>query len=158
FRVLIEHYNGSKWVTVPGAPLSGSERLLTGVAAVSTSDVSAVGFHTPSTLVERWNGTSWSLVPSPNPGSPPNDYLAGVTAIAAGDLLAVGAQPGSGTLKTLIEHWDGSTWTADTSPSAANSENRLQAAGGTPAEAWAIGYSTPGSGGSRTLALHRCPG
>jgi hypothetical protein len=43
---------------------------LTGVAAISTDDVWAVGLYVRnvnngSTLTMQWNGTSWNVVPSP---------------------------------------------------------------------------------------------
>ena len=65
------------------------------VAAVSASNVWAVGFSTDSTttdhtLIEHWNGTSWSVVKSPSPGSG-SDSLSGVAAISANNVWAVGA-------------------------------------------------------------------
>ena len=39
--------------------------------------------------MEHWNGTAWSVVPSPSPGTDGN-YLNGVAAVSANDVWAVG--------------------------------------------------------------------
>src|SRR5690242_16534021 len=63
------------WSTISSPnPGVGNESLY-GIAAVSANDVWAVGntqnngVGNPQTLIEHWDGTSWSVVPSPNPGS-----------------------------------------------------------------------------------------
>ncbi len=64
-------------IPLSGAACSGCEELA-GVAAVSSKDIWAVGGHYDSSsgqilsLIENWNGTSWSVVPSPNAGSVEN--------------------------------------------------------------------------------------
>jgi hypothetical protein len=56
------------------------------------------------TIIEQWNGTSWSIVSSPNPGSG-NNILGAVAATSANDVWAVGGfDNGKGT-KTLVEHF-----------------------------------------------------
>src|SRR5579872_335860 len=83
-----------------------------GVAAVSASDVWAVGSSgsqasSGQTLIERWNGASWSVVTSPNPGSMYN-ILSGVAAVSASDVWAVGYYVNSSQVtQTLVEHWNG---------------------------------------------------
>jgi hypothetical protein len=65
-----------------------------------------------STLTERWNGTKWKVVASPNPGAHSNSLNA-ISADAANDAWVAGQdnnRPGG--FKNLLEHWDGSTWTA----------------------------------------------
>src|SRR5438067_982720 len=86
----------------------------TGTAAVAAHAVWAVGDYYSSsgsvqTLVEHWNGSTWSTVPSPNPGMGYN-YLSGVGAVSAHDVWAVGnyAAGSSGADQTLAEHWNGS--------------------------------------------------
>ena len=80
---MIEHWNGHKWSVVPGASpgncavflngvavrsaLSASQDELLGVAVLSSSYAWAVGYQGQyKTLVERWNGTTWTVQPSPN--------------------------------------------------------------------------------------------
>jgi hypothetical protein len=68
----------------------------TGIAAVSANDIVAVGvigsnLIDSQTLVEQWNGTSWSIVSSPSPSTTEN-YLEAVTALSDGTVVAVGTQ------------------------------------------------------------------
>src|SRR5437762_3576748 len=70
-RTLIEHWDGIAWSVVPSPNVSGLDRTLTGVAAVSANDVWAVGYYhnanyVVQTLIEHWNGSAWSIVPSSN--------------------------------------------------------------------------------------------
>jgi hypothetical protein len=63
------------------------------VVAISADDVWAVGWtggnSGPITLIEHWNGSTWSVVPSPNPSATDN-HLWGVTALATNNVWAVG--------------------------------------------------------------------
>ena len=77
-RTLIAHYVDGAWTIVPspnpGPPCTdgnvvyGGNRL-NGLAVVSPDDIWAVGVGCLDleTLIEHWNGTAWSIVPSPNP-------------------------------------------------------------------------------------------
>jgi hypothetical protein len=92
-RATIAHWDGSQWQIVPSPDLrgqGGSE--LTGVAAISPTDIWAVGIVGASgnlqTLSEHWDGTSWSIIPSPSPGN--RSALFGVTALSDGTVAAVG--------------------------------------------------------------------
>src|SRR4051812_13203241 len=42
------------------------------------------------TLAESWNGSRWTIVPSPNQPGATNDQLLGVKCISSSDCLAVG--------------------------------------------------------------------
>src|SRR6266568_5986635 len=61
-QTLIEHWNGAHWQIVKSPSPASSSDSLSGVAAVSASDVWAAGYTFNSssiqTLVEHWNGTS----------------------------------------------------------------------------------------------------
>jgi erythromycin esterase-like protein len=71
-RTLIEHWDGRAWRRVPspnpGGPAHRS--FLSAVATGSRSSAWAAGFydlaHSERTLIERWNGRAWTVVPSPN--------------------------------------------------------------------------------------------
>jgi len=52
-------------------------------------------------LIEAWNGTSWSVVPSPGRGS--HSALVGVSCVSATACSATGYYPAGGRRKTLIE-------------------------------------------------------
>jgi hypothetical protein len=79
----IEHWDGTKFSLVPSPdPKPGATVYLSGIAAISASDIWAVGF-----AIEQWNGTSWSIIASPAVGQ-----LQGVTALSDGTVTAVSNQ------------------------------------------------------------------
>jgi hypothetical protein len=98
----IVHWNGKVWKVQKSPDLYGTN--LIGVAAISRSDVWAVGYYGNSlsrTLVEHWNGKAWKVQNSPHPGGGNNDLI-GVAATSPSDVWAVGFdRDGS---RTLIEH------------------------------------------------------
>jgi hypothetical protein len=106
----------SVWTIYPSPNVGSSENFLNGVAAVSSNDYWAVGYYyNPQlnayrTLIEHWNGSSWSVVTSPNASSY-NHILNDVTVVSANDIWAVGFYmngPSGG--KTLTLHYNGTDW------------------------------------------------
>ena len=159
--VLIEHWDGQQWAPMR-APDPGYVNRLAAVSASSADDVWAVGtqFYSGSTeyyntLVEHYDGTSWSVVPSPNFGV--SSYLTGVKAIAANNVWAVGwvEQSGGQGDRTLVEHWNGTTWSRVPSPSPTGggasgngsySVDTLNAAWASgPNDVWTVGSYYPAS-------------
>jgi hypothetical protein len=133
----ILHWNGSAWSARPGA-VAGT---LYGVAAVSATDVWAVGTYSNgsavATLIERWDGTQWNLVPSPN-GEGFASQLEGITIVAANDAWAVGYNSTDNGLTTLIERWDGIQWNLVPSPNLGSSNlNAIMAR--TATDIWSVG-------------------
>src|SRR5439155_1076907 len=93
------------------------------------------------TLIEHWDGTSWSLVPSPNPGA---GYISlyAVAAVSANDVWAVGNYYNGNLTPTLIEHWDGASWSVVESVDVAYEANFLYGVTAVSAnDVWAMGYS-----------------
>lgn len=126
---LTEHFNGKQWSVIPSPnPGPGSDKLY-GVAAVSTSDVWAVGYSYNSplqTLILHYNGTQWSVIASPSPGAF-NNQLLGVATVSANDVWAVGYAASNTTTASLIEHFNGSNWSVIASPKVKSSSYRLSA-------------------------------
>jgi hypothetical protein len=155
------HWNGNTWTTVvPARP--GNPADLRSVTALASGDVWAVGrrqdtasLYYNKTLTEHWNGTKWSIVPSPN-GSPTTSELLGVTVVSSNDVWAVGDFAASAPTyqRTLIEHWDGANWTIVPSPNVTNSsQNALTGVAGVSAtDVWAVGYSLTSN--NKTLIEH----
>lgn len=128
---LAMHFNGKNWQQVATPNVGSGANQLNGVLALAPNNVWAVGFSTPVpppqeaatlTLIEHFDGTGWSVVPSPNVG-PDNSFqsnrLFGLTANSPTDIWAFGsffASNGSGEQRTLLLHWDGKTWTIAPSP------------------------------------------
>jgi hypothetical protein len=105
------------------------------------------------TLVVRWNGSTWSIVPSPNANTANTNALTAVDASASGNAWAVGTYSDGTRFHTLIERWNGSTWTIVPGPDPGTGDAAL---GGVVAlsanEAWAVGgYSTASR--AETLAI-----
>lgn len=158
-RALTEHWDGSAWNLVPSPGAGDGDNEWLAVTATSSDDVWAVGKRSEGTdyrtMVGRWGGSGWRVVPSPNVGTKHN-VLRDVDARAAADVWAVGWRlDGSGRYRTLAQHWDGSTWQVVPTPNTGRGDNIL--AGVTVVgknDAWAVGWVTAGSDGSRSLALH----
>ncbi|MDP9332091.1 MAG: hypothetical protein M3Q30_02085 [Actinomycetota bacterium] len=127
---LIERWNGTSWAIVPSPnpnPVGWGRATLYGVSCTNTTSCFAVGEvghgHGPFfTLVERWNGTSWTLVPSPSPdpGGAPNSALHGVSCTSTTNCFAVGnvhdvfeTHPDFG----FVERWNGASWAIVPNPS-----------------------------------------
>jgi hypothetical protein len=99
-----ERWNGSSWVSQtplnPPNPGGIGSRLL-GVSCASARICTAVGYS-HRTLVEVWNGGTWSVQPNPNP----NDSLGQLNAVSctrSGPCLAVGTYGASEGDLPLVE-------------------------------------------------------
>jgi hypothetical protein len=161
--VLIEHWDGHAWSSVPAAlpPAQQGGILqfsLAAVAASSTRDVWASGgvfaygsikgvAYTP--VVEHWDGSSWSLVTSPTQVTAYG--LAGLATDHSGSVWAVGQHEDvNGPGATLVEGWNGSQWVGVASPSPGTLANALNGISSVSAnDIWAVGSSDGG-----TLAEH----
>jgi serine/threonine-protein kinase len=107
-------------------------------------------------LIERWNGATWSPVPTPS--------ISGATLIGAaagpdGTAWAVGAScqsacgvPFKGD-QTLVLHWDGTAWSRTPSPSPRGGAELFAVAAGQDGKAWAIGCS-PCANTAGLLLIH----
>jgi hypothetical protein len=116
---LTEHWNGSTWAVVSSPNVNAStNNVLNDVACPSANACVAVGYSfngtNQLTLTEWWNGTTWAVVPSPNP-SPTHNLLAGVACTSVTNCVAVGST-GNGPAQTLVESWNGSAWSVVPSP------------------------------------------
>src|SRR5438093_102720 len=161
-QTLALHWDGSAWsiVATPNAPMDWNR--LYGVAATASNDVWAVGTsqdvaYVPlQTLIEHWDGTAWSIVPSPSPGAVVNDLRA-VSALSGNDAWAVGFCAGWYRSSTLILHWDGGSWSRVPSPNpnAGFASNELYGiATFSPDDIWAVGVSGNSTHPYAPLALH----
>jgi hypothetical protein len=120
-QTLVEHYDGTLWSVVPSPSPGSRQNIFYGVAAISDSDVWAVGtqkdasdvFHT---LTEHWDGTSWTVVPAIDAGASGNQLYA-VTAVSSASVYATGQQSGSTfPSQILTEHWNGRAWSVLSTP------------------------------------------
>ncbi|MEA2147158.1 MAG: hypothetical protein QOG59_2745 [Solirubrobacteraceae bacterium] len=145
FRTLIEHWDGTAWHIVPSPNGAGVQAGLLSVTALSATNVWAAGDTGASTLVEHWNGTSWTVVPSPTPTGTQFNPLFGLAAVSERNIWAVGQTQNAttGSPTTLIEHWNGTTWTITPSPNPGSQATLTAAAADrSTGQTWAVGNFT----------------
>jgi hypothetical protein len=116
-------------VVVTPRPAGAAATALAGVACSGASACTAVGESQRHggvfPLAERWNGTAFSIQPTPSPGGPSApSMLSGVSCPAASACTAVGSFATSAfNVFTLAERWNGTAWSIQRTP------NRPNAAG-----------------------------
>ena len=147
------HFNGTAWTVVAVPQPSQSSGTLSAVTALAPGNAWAVGEASGagsaiggSTLIEHWNGSAWSVVPSPTPGAYPT--LSGVAGRSAADVYAVGTNLPSvngGPEQAMILRWNGSAWSVDSSGAFGGS---LAAAATFPGASneWAVGVGSNDQG------------
>ncbi len=168
-HTLVERWNGSQWtdVAVPEPPEEQVQ--LKAVDDLSKGDAWAVGLRwrggidsnpasSSRTLIEHWNGSAWSIVPSPNPavGRADSDELSAIGGSGPDDLWAAGdaLNEGTGTIELVFEHWNGQEWSLAQSPTPAGG---AQFASGivavSPEDVWAVGIEASAIT-NETLSAH----
>jgi len=161
YSTLIEQWNGSAWKIV-SSPNNSGNNILYGVTCTSTLDCWAVGTYWDDdlfqrTLIEHWNGEVWNIVSSPNRGlsTPPIDALAAVACISASECWAAGSNDAmNGVGQTLVERFDGTSWTIVDSPNSSGSNSFQSVTCATPSqpqECWAVGLTVTDLGRAQTL-------
>jgi hypothetical protein len=174
-KTFATHWNGTNWTSVATPNVGTGNGHLNAVLALAPNNVWAVGLSTPTgarqsatlTLIEHFDGKSWSVVPSPNVG--PNsefqsNQLLGLTANSPDDIWAFGSFLSTDGMQTmtLVLHWDGTSWTIVPSPDPTKGFlDDVLSAGvvPSPGNVWIFGSAEEGRGiGFGTLALHTTKG
>lgn len=158
-RPFAARWNGSAWTVTP-TPVLPDYAAFHAVDGSAPTNVWAVGSqegfipsgsHTDTALTERWNGSAWTVVPSPLPPDANASNLDGVKTLSATNAWAVGSYRTLAGVHPLIQRWNGSNWTVVPGPSPAGS--LLAGIDGTgPDNLWAAG-SVMASGGTPASAL-----
>ncbi|HTW08180.1 MAG TPA: hypothetical protein VME46_11750 [Acidimicrobiales bacterium] len=124
--VLDETWDGRSWAVtlMPNGPGSSTDSL-NAVSCASATSCTAVGSFEATagyrTLVESWDGTKWTVIPSPNE-APRNldNALWGVSRPSPSSCVAVGEEgsgPAGGLFgATLVESWDNARWSVVANP------------------------------------------
>jgi hypothetical protein len=162
---LAERWNGASWaVQRTPNPAGATTSLLFDVSCASRRSCTAVGSVTKRSgftvpLAERWNGTSWSIQRTPNPGQANGSrvsYLGGVSCPSTRTCTAVGFSGNSAGTSgaTLAERWNGSVWTIQRTPHRASATASFLSAVSCPSprSCIAVGYFTNRAGIALTLA------
>ena len=121
---MAETWNGLSWTWQPfPVPADSSGAELTGVSCTSASFCEAVGSAfddtagTNVTLAATWDGTSWSLQTTPNPGGFSSEQFTTVSCASPTFCEAWASGNGGSPSVTLAEQWNGSSWQLQTVPS-----------------------------------------
>ncbi|HSH39568.1 MAG TPA: hypothetical protein VK993_12355 [Chthoniobacterales bacterium] len=141
--------------------ISTTDNRLDNVTCLSATDCWAVGSYAVGSnrfqaLIERWDGTTWTVVPSPNTSPTRSNQLFGVACTSSTDCWAVGISSDGTPAQTLIMRWNGSVWSVVTSPNKGTRGNILREVTCTSStDCWAVGFyiddSAVSSGGFSTL-------
>jgi hypothetical protein len=169
---VILHWDGAGWASVPVPDPGAPFHHLTGIAAVASDDVWAVGDsatgHSGAPLAIHWDGERWSIISTPSPEPQPleGEPFAGledVVALGPSDVWAVGNKENlapAGISNTLVLHWDGHTWAVVPSPDSDSEEGPFDYLFGAAANeegVWAVGIAASEAGyyggGDRALVL-----
>ena len=102
-RAFAERWNGTGWsAQAISGPRGARATALSAVSCTEAAACTAVGWSTGSTtssegpLVERWNGDSWRVEPSPAPRGVPDPFLVSVSCTRAGTCAAIGNDKNGG--------------------------------------------------------------
>jgi hypothetical protein len=146
---LVLHWDGSTWsrVKVPDRGRKNYGTELRAIAAVSPDDIWVGGDHgapgyRDRTLFEHYDGTSWSVVPSPNVPGSDTDLIRSMSAVSSDDVWAVGLSNTFSTVnRTLALHWNGTKWKIVPTPNGhEGTNNELDSISADASDdAWAVG-------------------
>ena len=162
YVTLAEAWNGTAWKLQPSPdPADAADSsVLSGVSCTTADACEAVGSYinragATVTLAEAWNGTAWTLQPTPDPaGAESGASLFGVSCGAAGACEAVGDFFRAGDFFTFAEEWNGTSWKLQSTPNPAGATNTaLSGVSCSAADACeAVGSNANSAGKGVTLA------
>ena len=151
-ETMILHWNGTAWsrVTTPDPSAAGGN-FLNAVTATSGSSAFAAGsYYNPAnvldSLILRWNGTSWTKVKTPNPGTTTNQF-SGVSASSASDAWAIG-QAQTAASGNLLARWNGTSWSKVSAPGGSTGPGFTAVSADSATDAWLIGQFCPSNCGN----------
>ena len=133
-QTLTEMWDGSSWSMVPSADTSASQwNIINGLSCTTQSFCMAAGIYYDNTgdsqtLTEKWDGSAWTLIASPNTSTTQNNALYGVSCVGTSFCMS-GDYYSNGTIfQTLTMEWSGSGWNTVSSPNSSTTQsNQLTA-------------------------------
>ncbi|MBO3747772.1 hypothetical protein J5X84_16965 [Streptosporangiaceae bacterium NEAU-GS5] len=166
-QMLAARWDGARWQQVRTPAVLHQDESLLAVSASSATEAWAVGFTKGvgaagrNTLAVRWNGTAWSIVPTPATSGGSKAQLNAVVSLGPADAWAVGRSRAG---RALAEHWDGAAWSIVQLPAPVipagttlQSSTLTGISAASPTDIWAVGNISVLSGTTargRTLAMH----
>ena len=147
---LAAHWDGSRWSLSPVLDPVATYQVSAGQTAAALASASSVAAVSPDdawlagnlssggSFLERWNGSTWSLVSIPDL----QDLdLTSLSAISASDVWAAGStSDSSGDQIPAALHWDGHAWSLERAPVSSSPAAYFNAVSGSSADdLWAVG-------------------
>jgi hypothetical protein len=162
-KPLVMHWSAGSWQVVPSQDASPQYRWqFSAVAATAPNDVWAVGYcenvcpgaPVPA-LVEHCDGSSCSIIPTPDPPGANGSALYAISWVSSSDVWAVGEWwDSNGISHTLIKNWNGTSWTVVPSPDGGQYNLLLGVSAITAGDIWAVGWSYNSGSATQPLYLH----
>ncbi len=134
-------FHDRRWVVQPTpSPPPGASGSFSAVSCPGVDSCTAVGSYVPAgvdstsqPLAEHWNGSKWTIQPTPNPQAENGSLLDGVSCVAPSACMAVADYFYADIAESIYAlQWRGSTWTALQQPNPRgqddNAENAVSCA------------------------------
>ena len=162
-KTLAARWSGKSWSVLPSPdPAGATSSVLSGVSCASSSNCFAVGSfaaatNSVATLIERWNGKTWSIVNGPKVAGSSYNVLNGVSCTGAAFCVAVGSELDAHTFwtKTVVEQWNGKTWSTVASPNPSSTSHLEAVSCSSTTSCSAVGdYSSRSAGEAVALFEH----
>ncbi len=152
-KPLAEHWDGSTWTIEPTpVPAGALDARLESVSCTSGVNCVAVGSlkngsGVEEPLVERWDGSTWTIEPTPVPAGASASRLLGVACPSSTTCVAVGSYQSGSAEKTLAVGLSKGQWTIQSTPNpGTRSEASLREVScSSPSLCTAVGYFRGGS-------------
>jgi len=152
-KPLAENWDGSEWVITPlSEPAGATDARLESVSCSSAANCVAVGSfrdatNVQKTLAEHWDGSAWTIQPTPIPASASASRLMGVSCPTSTTCVAVGSYKSASAERTLALHLHEGTWTIRETPNPGTRSvaSLAQVSCGSPSLCSAVGYFQSGS-------------
>jgi hypothetical protein len=151
WATLALHWDGDRWEIVPSPNITTRDNRFEAVLIRSPTEVLAVGsavdrLGDSRVLTLRWDGSTWRLVPSPNPGNHANG-LGALGPDGPGGVWAVGGFADRGNRRgSLYLRWAGDGWESVPGPAGDALRQYPDAvSAASRGDGWAVGSEGTGS-------------
>lgn len=151
------------WGSSSHPSVSGRTQIFYGAIADRRDDAWAIGYSWGviggalefRTLAQRWNGFSWTTIPTPDyETAPAQDLIFDADAAGPNNIYAAGIRGGA--YNAMLMHWDGTAWSLVDLPSTIPSNADLSTVAVDSTGAWAMGNKyNPLSGYWQPFILHK---
>jgi hypothetical protein len=148
------HRTGATWERATTANEGSGTNVLNGISAASPNDIWAVGHAQNQSLTLHYDGSAWTVIPSPN-----LEYgvrLEDVVAISATDVWAVGWSGANFDYTNVAMHWDGTAWSIVPTPQPGGElvDQLFAIDAVAPNDVWATGVYWPTQADQSSQILH----